>query len=184
MNPFIALVGAFLLSSSSPVAPVVPAPVPAAPTTYEVKLTAYNAVAAQTDDSPFVTAAGVASNPEVVAARSRDLADVLPFGTIIAIEPSATSSPNCGLHAVSDQVGYRVIADAMSARKTNQIDVLLDQDETVPHEGLATNPSVVLGVCEGVVIRVVGHVDIRDIPKTQAELARLVTGSGSKLAVK
>ena len=184
MNPLIALVGAFLLSGSAAVAPVTPAAAPVAPTTYAVKLTAYNALAAQTDDNPSVTASGVASNPEVVAARSRDLAEVLPFGTVISIEPSATSSPDCGLGAVESQIGYRVIADVMSARKTNQVDVLLNQDQTVRSQGVETNPSLVLGVCDGVVISVVGHIDLKDIPKTQADLARLITGKSDTLAIK
>jgi hypothetical protein len=37
---------------------------------YNVTLTAYNAVAAQTDDSPFETASGAYSNPEVIAATA------------------------------------------------------------------------------------------------------------------
>jgi 3D (Asp-Asp-Asp) domain-containing protein len=183
MNP-LALIGAFLLTSGGPVAPVAIVTPAVPPPTYEVKLTAYNAVAAQTDANPFVTAAGVFSNPEVVAARSQDLAGVLPFGTIISIEASATSTADCGFDAVSDQVGYRVIADTMAARKTDQVDVLLDQDQTVRSKGIETNPSLVLGVCDGVTIRVVGHVDLKDIPKTQADLARLVTGDTSKLAIK
>jgi 3D (Asp-Asp-Asp) domain-containing protein len=184
MNPLIALVGVFLLSASASASPVA-APVAAVETpSYEVKLTAYNAVASQTDNDPSVTASGAISNPEIIAARSRDLAEELPFGTIISIEASATSSPKCGLGAVSPLVGYRVIADTMNSRMNKQIDVLLNENDTVSHEGVATNPSLVLGVCAGVTVHVVGHVDLKDIPKTQADLARIVSGKTAALAVR
>ncbi len=177
MNPLIALVGAFLLAGNAQAAPA-PEPLPAIETpAYEVKLTAYNAVAAQTDNDPFVTASGAFSNPEVVAARSKDLADKLPFGTIISIERTAEATPTCGLNLVAHQVGYRVIADSMNSRKVNQVDVLLNQNDTVSHEGRAVNPSLVLGICDSVTIHVVGHVDLKYIPKTQEDLARLVEGS-------
>ena len=143
---------------------------------FSVKLTAYNAVAAQTDGDPRTTASGAFSNPEVVAARSRDLADILPFGTIIAIEGPPVADNDCGYSLVSPQIGYRVIADSMHSRKRSQVDILLDHADTVSIGGKKVNPSLALGVCEGVSIRVVGHVDIKDMPKTQGELARLVEG--------
>ena len=65
-----------------------PQPQPATPG-YAVTLTAYNAVPAQTDANPLETASGMFSNPEIVAARSQNLADKLPFGTIIALDGSA-----------------------------------------------------------------------------------------------
>jgi 3D (Asp-Asp-Asp) domain-containing protein len=183
MNAITALMGVFLLSSAGSAAPIASAvpPVQEAPS-YEVKLTAYNAVAAQTDDNPFVTASGAYSNPEVVAARSRDLADELPFGTIIAIGRPVSPTVNCGFDAAASQIGYRVIADSMNSRKVNQVDILLDQTKTVPVSGKAVNPSLALGICDGVTIRVVGHVAMKDIPSTQSQLAQLVT-SGA-LAIK
>lgn len=181
MNPLsIALIGLFSLSGSTgnlvnaPVAvqaPVAPAPVVLA--SYQVSMTAYNAVPGQTKPDPTYTASGAASNPEVVAARSRDLADELPFGTVIRID-AATSTPNCGYNAVSDQVGYRVIADTMAARMTDKIDILLDQHDTVDLGGMPMNPSKVLGLCSGVKISVVGHIDINDMPVTQTQLAAMV----------
>lgn len=127
--------------------------------TYTVSMTAYNAVPEQTDGDPTITASGAYSNPEVVAARSRDLAEQLPFGTVIEVS-TATSSESCGLHVVGDEVGLRVIADTMHARMQNKIDVLLDSKKTAR----------TFGVCEGVDIKVVGKIDIKDMPKTQAEL--------------
>jgi 3D (Asp-Asp-Asp) domain-containing protein len=187
MNPLFgkALIGLFALSgsgalvnTSSVVQPqVILAPVPAI-SSYTVSMTAYNAVPEQTKEDPSFTASGAASNPEVVAARSRDLADELPFGTVIRVNV-ATSTPNCGFNAVAGQVGYRVIADTMNARMTNKIDILLDQTNTVVHEGKPINPSRVLGLCSGVSISVVGHIDINDIPATQEDLAALIQDKAS-----
>ena len=146
-----------------------------AETPFTVKLTAYNAVPAQTDTNPFVTASGSFSNPEVVAARSGDLAKNLPFGTIIAIERSGIDTPACNYSKVAHQIGYRVIADAMNPRITNTVDVLLDEKDTVVVHGRKVNPGIALGMCGKVTVRVVGHIAVKDIPDTQAELASLVT---------
>jgi 3D (Asp-Asp-Asp) domain-containing protein len=153
--------------------PVVPG-TKEATTPFTVKLTAYNAVPSQTDANPFVTASGSFSNPEVVAARSGDLASDLPYGTIIAIERSGSDTPSCNYSKVQQQIGYRVIADAMNTRITNTVDVLLDQNDTVPLDGKEVNPGKALGLCGKVTIRVVGHIAVKDIPKTQAELAAFV----------
>ena len=147
-----------------------------------VTVTAYNAVPGQTDDSPFETASGAYSNPEVVAARSGNLAEEMPFGTIIELDGSTVSSEGtCGIRAVASRIGYRVIADTMNARYTDRIDVLFDTE--VNHarpDGRAVNVANVLGICKGVTARVVGHVDIHRIPKTQAELAALVNSFTEK----
>ncbi len=150
---------------------------------YTVTLTAYNAVPAQTDGDPLITASGAYSNPEVVAARSRDLADELPFGTIIELDGSGISSDGtCGYSVVAPRIGYRVIADTMNPRYTDRIDVLLDtkKDYATTDKGMK-NAAHILGICKGVTIRVVGYVDINHIPKTQAALARIVEGSGLAL---
>lgn len=154
---------------------------------HAVTVTAYNAVPGQTDDTPLETASGAYSNPEVVAARSGNLAEAMPFGTIIELDGSTISSGGtCGFKAVSSRIGYRVIADTMSARYSDRIDVLFDAE--ADHEradGSTMNAANVLGVCKGVTARVVGHVDINRIPKTQAGLAALVEkGSSETLAVK
>lgn len=146
-----------------------------AETPFTVKLTAYNAVPSQTDSNPFVTASGSFSNPEVVAARSGDLAKDLPFGTIIAIERSGLDTPACNYSKVAHQIGYRVIADAMNPRITNTVDVLLDEKDTVVVNGRTVNPGIALGLCGKVTVRVVGHMAVKDIPMTQAELAAYVT---------
>jgi len=139
--------------------------------TYSVAMTGYNAVPEQTDSEPNVTASGAFSNPDIVAARSVDLADELPFGTVIEIVPStATSTPNCGLSVVGPFLGFRVVADSMNARKRNQIDILFDSDVSARVGGKRMNPAITLGKCSNVSIRVVGHVDVKKMPKSQIEL--------------
>lgn len=154
--------------------------------TYAVTLTAYNAVPSQTDSNPFETASGAYSNPEVVAARSQDLGDELPFGTIIEIDGSDISSENtCGYDVVARRIGYRVIADTMNARYTKRVDLLFNTkaDYATTDKGMK-NAAEILGICKGITVRVVGHVNINRIPKTQAELVAVVNSMGKDLAVK
>lgn len=141
-----------------------------------VKLTAYNAVPAQTDSDPSVTASGASSNPEVVAARSVDLAGTLPFGTVIALTRTADDSERCRFAQVEHLIGYRVVADSMHSRKREQIDVLLDTADTVAVHGAETNPAIALGMCDNVTIHVIGRISIKEMPKTQAELRAIVEG--------
>lgn len=189
MITFGALMGFFLLSGAlgalpahvvAPLIPVVPS--------HTVTLTAYNAVKAQTDDDPLVTASGVYSNPEIIAARSRDLADELPFGTIIEIDATDASKEACGYDIVAPIVGYRVIADTMNPRYTDRIDILFSTKSNYTlKDGRVKNAGMVLGICNGVTIRVVGHIDLtnpKQLPKTQAELARIVRGDDNALAIK
>lgn len=153
---------------------------------YAVTLTAYNAVPEQTDSNPFETASGAYSNPEVVAARSQDLAGKLPFGTIIELDGSDVSSEGtCGFDVVAHRIGYRVIEDTMNARYTNRIDVLFGTEASyaTTDKGMK-NAAQILGICKGIAIRVVGHVDINHIPKTQVELKRIVEGNTNFLALK
>lgn len=193
----------FLLLSGGAQTPVTPALVSApsvqvaavaksksviASASYPVTLTAYNAVPEQTDSDPTVTASGAFSNPEVIAARSRDLAGELPFGTIIEIDGSNASQGTCGYSIVEPIVGYRVIADSMNARFTDRIDILFSTDSnyTMP-TGKVKNAGLVLGICDGMVIRVVGHIDITNpnrVPKTQADLAKIVRGTAPAIAIK
>lgn len=146
---------------------------------YSVALTAYNAVPEQTDENPFETASGMFSNPEIVAARSRNLADDLPFGTIIAFDEShASPDGSCGYGVVASRIGYRVIADTMNARFIDRIDILFAEDENyINTDGSIVNAATVLGVCKNINIRVVGHIDMRRPPQTQSELAAIVRGS-------
>lgn len=145
---------------------------------YTVSLTAYNAVAAQTDANPGVTASGALSNPEVVAARSRDLAGSLPFGTVVALERTAKDTPRCQYDKVSHLIGYRVIADMTNARFSDRVDIELPSDATVSVLGMGpVSAARALGVCDQVTLRVVGKVDVKNIPQTQAELARLIDGT-------
>ena len=184
----IALTGFFVWSGL--VAPVVSEPLvqpimsAAAEKTLTVRVTAYNAVPEQTDSTPFITASGLPTNPEITVARSRDLAADLPFGTVIALE-TPTKSNSCGFAAVEHLIGYRVIADTMHERMQKKIDILFDQNDTVQiavngQSKKATNPARAFGICT-VTARVVGKIDVREIPATQSELALLVNRS---LAVK
>ena len=184
-----AFMGFFLLSGAVMALPAsAGAPVAPALPSYPVTLTAYNAVPEQTDNNPFETASGAYSNPEVVAARSRDLADELPFGTIVEIEGSPTAEHSCGYSIVKPIIGYRVIADTMNARYTDRIDILFGvKSNYVMADGKTKNAGMVLGICNGATVRVVGHVDITNpnrLPKTQAALVALVEGSDKTLALK
>jgi 3D (Asp-Asp-Asp) domain-containing protein len=169
----------FLLLTGN--AKAAPAPVPS----YVVAMTAYNAVPEQTDGNPFETASGAYSNPEVVAARSQDLAEELPFGTIIEIDGPAVANNNCGYDVVEKSIGYRVIADTMNVRYTDRVDILFGtkKEYRTTDKGMK-NAAQVFGICGGVTVRVVGYVGINRIPKTQAELAALVKGGKATLAVK
>lgn len=152
-----------------------------APASFTAKLTAYNAVPGQTDNTPFTTAVGAYSNPEVIAARSRDLSAKLPYGTIIKIEQVGYDTPNCRYSTVEDQIGYRVIADTMNPRITNTVDVLMNQHKKVWVDGRMVNPALAVGRCASVAVTVVGHISVSEIPMTQAELSRIVEGD-SELA--
>ena len=174
---FLLLSGSALVLPAQAVAPALPS--------YEVMVTAYNAVPGQTDSDPLTTASGAYSNPEVVAARSRNLVKELPFGTIIELDGSNIPSNNtCGFDVVAHRIGYRVIADTMNARYTDRIDILFDTraNYATVDKGMK-NAAQVLGICKGVTVRVVGRVNINRIPKTQAELAKLVH-AGDVLALK
>lgn len=191
MPIFTALMGLSLFAGSvtfpnqNATVPLVVAPVATSTPSFSVKLTAYNAVPGQTDDNPYETASGAYSNPEIIAARSQNLADVLPFGTIIELDGSHVSSgETCGFDSVKSLIGYRVIEDTMNARYTDRLDVLFGTDATYTMpDGHVVNAANVLGICKGVTFRVVGFVDINHLPKTQAALAALVA-KGSALALK
>jgi 3D (Asp-Asp-Asp) domain-containing protein len=133
-------------------------------------MTGYNAVVGQTDEDPTTTASGAFSNPDIVAARSVDLADELPYGTVIAIT-AASSTRTCGLSLIEDKIGLRVIADSMHPRMKNKVDVMLNEKDTILAKGKQMNPALILGMCKNVQIAVVGSIDIRHMPKTQEELA-------------
>lgn len=143
-----------------------------------VRMTAYNAVPEQTDGNPSTTSIGAFADPDVVVARSKDLADELPYGTVIDVVPNPDSTdPNCGLAAVHSRIGYRVVADAMHPRKRNQVDILFDTDP-IRVGGRQLNPAKVLGLCKDVEIRIIGRIDTSHMPKNQAELAAMM-GSAS-----
>lgn len=175
-----ALMGLFILSGTGGATSLESAKKPSLPAleTLTVSMTGYNAVPEQTDGDPFTTASGAYSNPNVVIARSVDLKETLPFGTVVEIVvPDTALNANCGLAQVEHLVGYRVVADSMHPRKRNQLDILFDVNSTVEHNGKEKNAAVVMGVCKEIEVRVVGKVDIKTIPKTQTELLAAVTGA-------
>jgi 3D (Asp-Asp-Asp) domain-containing protein len=162
-----------------------PAPT-SVPAGFSVTLTGYNAVPAQTKPDPSTTANGGPSNPEVVAARSQDLAAELPFGTVIAISDPTTVNPDCGYDVVQPLIGYRVITDVMNVKIKDHVDVLFNTNDPVllPPNNVV-NASVALGACPGAIITVVGHLNltnVNDLPKTQADLVALLNNSGLALA--
>ena len=172
--------GAFPFSVTAPQALAQP--------TYILTLTGYNAVPEQTDDTPFITASGAYTNPEVVAARSQDLRDELPFGTIVAITgPATDNNGGCNYDLIAGDIGYRVIADSMNARLKNRIDILFARKNRYPLPGGRTmNAASLIGACPGTRVTVVGFVDIKNpanLPESQADLVALVA-KGSPLAVK
>lgn len=173
-----ALIGLFVFSGSTSPALLPQAEVTALVKpvqTYSVAMTGYNAVPEQTDSDPYTTASGAYSDPDIIAARSADLAEELPFGTIIEITPrEQTRSGTCGFSAAEPFIGLRVVADSMHSRKRNQIDLLFDADASAKVGKKNVNPALALGVCKGVEIRVVGYVAIENIPRSQAELKRVV----------
>lgn len=177
-----ALMGILALSGSMRAyanAPVFP--------TYTVAMTAYNAVPWQTDADPHITASGAFSNPEIIAARSRDLAEELPFGTIIEVVGQSETGAGCGLSAVAPSIGYRIIADTMNARYTSRIDILFGTQDTYITAGGQKNAARVMGICKDVLIRVVGQLDgvrVGKFPKTQKALAALVASGSANLAVR
>ncbi len=148
-------------------------PLPLSANTFVVKVTAYNAVPSQTDNTPHITASGAYANPNIVVARSRDLAKQLPFGTIIEIEPPVFQKA-CGYNSVKSQIGYRVIADTMNVHKQNQIDILLNYKNKVSIGNTYKNPSIVFGICRHVNIRIVGYISINKIPRTQSQLVHYI----------
>ncbi len=143
-----------------------------------VAITGYNAVPEQTDSDPFTTAWGIYSNPEVVAAVSHDLRTKFPFGTVVVLEAENPSGKHCGYDKVKHFIGYRVIADSMNARHTQRMDILFDVNADVAYgtgaKAKQINAAKVLASCGNITARAVGKVGIKDIPKTQAELAMRV----------
>jgi 3D (Asp-Asp-Asp) domain-containing protein len=138
---------------------------------YSVSMTGYNAVPEQTDDTPGFTASGLPVNAEIGAARSRDLADELPFGTVIELVPgTATSTPACELSAVEESIGLRVITDTMHPRIHNHVDILFAAYDIIHIGGRRLNSARAMGMCSNIQIRVVGHVDMKHVPDSQAEL--------------
>src|SRR3989338_6823797 len=186
MLPLTTLMGFLLFPGGTAALPArVPPPTVPVRRAYAVPLPAYNAVREQTDSEPLVTASGAYSNPEVVAARSQDLAAELPFGTIIEIDGTAAAKRSCGYDIVKPLIGYRVIADTMHARYTDRIDILFSTKSNYTLAGGSVkNAGIVLGICNGAAVRVVGRVAVNRIPETQAELAALVKGGTIELALK
>lgn len=150
-----------------------------------VLMSGYNALPGQTDDTPDVTASGTKPIPGVTAARSQDLAGELPYGTVIELvhTEKALASNGCGLSVLDGVEGYRVITDAMHPRKTNQIDLVFSTTRTVQHGGRELNRAQVFGLCDGMEVRIVGFIDLKDLPQSQGELKLALERSKRALAI-
>jgi 3D (Asp-Asp-Asp) domain-containing protein len=178
-----ALTGLLLLSSASTTATnaqpwTKTAPIEPTYVTHTVSMTGYNAVAGQTDDTPFVTSIGLRVNPEIGAAASRDLIKTdLPYGTVIELVPNSAEAATggCELPAVVDFIQYRVITDTMHPRRTNHVDVLFDASDKVTIGRNTLSAARAIGWCNNVQIRVVGKIDLKEVPETQKELRAIVT---------
>ena len=166
-----------VVQASEEVSSKLVAPVSTAVTKLTVRLTAYNAVPEQTDEDPTVTASGIPSNSEVIAARSHDLASTLPFGTVIAVYRDADDTPGCNYNKVKHLIGYRVIADTTNVRFTKRVDIEFGNDDRVVVEGKRMNPSRALGLCSGVSIQILGKLRLQDVPDTQEALIQMVRTS-------
>lgn len=177
MTPIVtALMGFFILSGAPQQEWAQAAAMSATPIvlpSYQVTVTGYNAVPGQTDDTPFETSIGAYTNPDIVAARSSDLADELPYGTVIAFEP-VEGSPDCGFPVVEDYIGLRVISDAMNARMRNKIDILFSIHDNVTVGGRERNAARAFGICKSVNIYVVGKIDTKHMPESQEELIAML----------
>ncbi len=164
------------------------APVIEEPTypTYTVSMTGYNDVPEQTDDTPHITSIGLPVNPEVGAAASRDLiAGHLPYGTVIELSPGAAeyATGGCELPAVEDYIQYRVITDTMAARHKKHVDIQFGRKQRVTFGKYTLNAAVAIGWCNNVKIRVVGHIDLDHMPKTQKELQLALGRDTAELAI-
>ncbi len=177
-----ALMGLLLLPSASTTIPTAQpwtkaAPVEPTYVTHTVSMTGYNAIAGQTDDTPFITSIGLRVNPEIGAAASRDLIKgELPYGTVIELVPGAAemASGGCELPAVEEYIQYRVITDTMHQRHTEHVDVLFSPEDKVKIGRNTLSAARAIGWCNDVQIRVVGRVDIKEVPETQKELRQMV----------
>jgi 3D (Asp-Asp-Asp) domain-containing protein len=151
--------------------------VAAAQATRQVTMTAY--------DTGVTTSSGVATNTQVVLARSPDLVKLFPAGTILKISPPKETKPRkCGYEHVDDLVGeLRVAVDKTSARFTDRVDVFLPARKTRKGpDGKVDTVANVLGHCK-VVVEAVGMVeDLAHLPKTQAELAAYVASLDTEVA--
>jgi hypothetical protein len=76
----------------------------------------------------------------------------------------------------------------MNVRYTDRIDILFNTNSNyIMGDGSTKNAGTILGICAGSSIHVVGHIDLthpNHLPKTQDELAALVTGNQGSVAIK
>lgn len=86
---------------------------------YSVTVTAYNPLAAQTDNTPFITATGTRMRAGIVA-LSRDLLPMIPYGSLIRFVKLQKDPAAC--HGVLPPGTFR-IEDTMHRRKTRQVDI-------------------------------------------------------------
>ena len=107
--------------------------------TLMVEMTAYTSVAAQTDATPNLTASGAQAGPGTAAA-SRDLLELLPYGS--QVEVVSVSGEGCGGWVPETPL---TVADTMNARIKNHLDVWLETTEQALSWGRCQAEIKVLG---------------------------------------
>ncbi|WP_235910408.1 3D domain-containing protein [Deinococcus kurensis] len=85
---------------------------------FPVTVTAYNALSAQTDSTPTITATGTRVRTGIVA-LSRDLLRVAPYGSVVRFEQ--VRGENCG----GFTTGNLRVEDTMAARKFQRADIFM-----------------------------------------------------------
>ena len=98
---------------------------------YSVTITAYNPVAAQTDNTPFITATGTRMRSGIIA-LSRDLLPLIPYGSVIRFVKLQHDPSSC--HATLPRGTFRV-EDTMHPRKKRQVDVAMMSYQSARHFG-------------------------------------------------
>ena len=93
--------------------------------TLTLRATAYNSLADQTDDTPFITATGARTRWGIVAVSRDLLGGTLPYGSLVRLRDQGTFFGGRGegtYDALLADTTF-VVEDTMHPRKTQQVDV-------------------------------------------------------------
>lgn len=91
-----------------------------------VKATGYNSLAAQTDDSPHITAIGSRTRFGIIAVSRDLLGQDVPYGSLVRIKDLGNYYNGRGYgkyQTMLDRQGFFVVEDTMHIRKQDQVDV-------------------------------------------------------------